>query len=840
MNNKKLSNTITIGIDLGTTNSAIAISRNGNIELIKRGPGEPEYTPSVFGINSSKNKEVGQKAYQRLFRDASDEAFVNYKAEVKRLMGTADTIYFERIDKSMTPEEISAEILISLKEAVKRKYPDFSTMAAVITIPAFFSALQSEATKRAGELAGFKHVVLLQEPIAAAMAYGLNNSEDQNWLVYDLGGGTFDVAIMSSKDGILTVLGQNGDNHLGGKDFDFLIVDEIIIPAIVDKYNLKDFNRNNVNYKAIFDRLKAIAEAYRIELSFDDKVTIDISDRVEYDDKEIIVLIDFTRKQFEELIKPSVQKTLDLAKKTLKESGVKPSSIAKILLVGGPTQIPYVREALKQEFNCEIDFSVDPLTIVAKGACVYGLSQRLPLDILKETHKSSDGKYELELHYDAMTAEEDQTITGKIEKLKDSKEEYNIQIQSESNLYNSSKIRLKNGKFHDEVTIEKGKTNTYWIYLFDKDGNTVPVFPDSFTITQGLTPTNAPIPHTIGVIYAKKSSSNGFKLSEVCFPFFDKGSITPLSKTEVGFKTIKKLKKGEKNNLPIKLYQGDYSNPINNIIVTELAIEGSVLPYNLPEGTELDITISIDKDMSVSVEYYIPSIDKRDNARVDKYSQKVDTKKLAEDLRNQKELIKKVENKLSKDEKDRLDNSVKSLEKSIKNADNDTDERMKSERDMQELKSEVEKIEEKLTVPQLSEEFHEKLDRINSLLEDFEDETERNRIAEVVKEIKIEGEKAITSSDKEILVRLSEQLQELIMAIHQENPTIWIYWLNNIKSRKSELSNQTVADHHIGKAEEAVESEDFEELKLHVRSLFDLLPEDAQDEIGSDMAGITR
>ena len=138
MNNKKLSNTITIGIDLGTTNSAIAISRNGNIELVKRGPGEPEYTPSVFGINSSKNKEVGQKAYQRLFRDASDEAFVNYKAEVKRLMGTADTIYFERIDKSMTPEEISAEILISLKEAVKRKYPDFSTMAAVITIPAFF------------------------------------------------------------------------------------------------------------------------------------------------------------------------------------------------------------------------------------------------------------------------------------------------------------------------------------------------------------------------------------------------------------------------------------------------------------------------------------------------------------------------------------------------------------------------------------------------------------------------------------------------------------------------------------------------------------------------------
>lgn len=836
-NNSKSSSTIAIGIDLGTTNSAIAISRNGNIELIKRGPGEPEYTPSVFGIDKSNNKAVGQKAYDRLNKNASKEEYGNYKAEVKRLMGTADTIHFERLNKSLTPEEVSAEILISLKEALTRKYPDFSTLAAVITIPAFFSALQSEATKRAGELAGFKHVVLLQEPIAAAMAYGFNNSEDQNWLVYDLGGGTFDVALMSSKDGILTVLGQNGDNHLGGKDFDLLIVDEIIIPAIVEKYGLRNFDKNN--HEVIFARLKAIAETAKIELSEYEEVTISVDDDFEIDGKDVSVSINFTRQQFEELIKPSVKKTLDLAKKTLKESGIKTSSIAKILLVGGPTQIPYVRELLKQEFNCEIDSSVDPLTVVANGACVYGLSQRLPLDILKETHKSSDSEYELELHYDAMTAEEDQTITGKIEKLKDSKEEYYIQIQSESNLYNSSKIRLKNGKFHDEVTIEKGKTSRYWIYLFDKDGNTVPVFPDSFTITQGLTPTNAPIPHTIGIIYAKTSSSNGLKLTEACYPFFDKGSITPLSKTE-SFKTIKKLIKGEKNNLPIKLYQGDYSNPSNNIIVTTLAIEGSALPYNLPEGTDLDITISIDKDMSVSVQYYIPSIDIKDDARVDKYAQKVDTKKLAEDLRNQKELIKKVENNLSKDEKDKLDNSVKSLEKSIKNADNDTDDRMKSERDMQDLKSEIEKIEEKLTVPQLSAEFHEKIDRINGLLEDFEDETERNRIAEVVKEIKVEGEKAVASSNKEILVRLSEQLQDLIMAILRENPATWVYWLNNIKSRKSELSNQAVADHHISKAEEAVENEDFEELKLHVRSLFDLLPEDAQDEIGSDMAGITR
>jgi len=253
----------------------------------KAGAGEPEYTPSVFGIDRSDNKVVGQKAYEKLFTRASEEEFVNNKAEVKRLMGTADTIRFERLDSSLTPEEVSAEILKSLKENVTRKYPDFSTIAAVITIPAYFSALQAEATKRAGQIAGFKHVVLLQEPLAAAMAYGFDNSENQNWLVYDLGGGTFDVALISSKDGILTVLENGGDNFLGGKEFDLKIVDEIIKPALLDKFKLKGFDRSSDKYRSIFARLKSIAEKAKIELSQYDKVILEVEDiGRDDDDKE--------------------------------------------------------------------------------------------------------------------------------------------------------------------------------------------------------------------------------------------------------------------------------------------------------------------------------------------------------------------------------------------------------------------------------------------------------------------------------------------------------------------------------------------------------------------------
>ena len=831
---------INIGIDLGTTNSAIAISRNGKVELIKSGPGQPEYTPSVFGIDKSNNKVVGQKAYEKLFKNASDKEFDNYKAEVKRLMGTADTIHFERLNKSLTPEEVSAEILISLKETVSRTYPDFSCISAVITIPAYFSALQSEATKRAGEIAGFKYVVLLQEPIAAAMAYGLNSSENQNWLVYDLGGGTFDVALISSKDGILTVLGQNGDNHLGGKDFDLLLVDEVIKPAIANKYGLKEFDRNNDKYKALFARLKAKAETAKIELSQYDNVTIEIDDIIEADDQELFVSIDFSRKQFEELIKPSVRKTLDLAQKTLKESGVKPSSIAKIILVGGPTQIPYIRESLKQVFNCDIDTSVDPLTVVAHGACVYGLSQRIPQELLEENHKSSVGEHKLELHYDAMTAEEEQTVAGRIEELKDADTDYYVQIQSDSGFYSSSKIKLKNGKFFDQVAIEKGKPNTFWIYLFDKDGNTIPVFPDSFTITHGMTTQGAPIPYAMGVVYRKKSSGTNFEGVEACDQYFDKGAIPPLAETKT-YKTDRKLVKGKNDYLPVKVYEGNDTNPDNNMIVSGIKIDGTKLPYDLPEGTDIDVTIRRDKDMSVFIEVYIPSIELtlRD-AKADIYAQSVDTNKLSSDLEIQKERIKKVEDELPTVEREKLNNSIDSIDSSIKNAENDTDDRMKTHRDLQELKSELDKIEQDRSIPQLNSEFRDKLERLNNLLEDMTDESEKNKIKEVLKEIEELAEKAVKSSDKVMLVRLNEQLQEFIMAILLEKPDIWIYWLNDIKSRKSELSNQAVAEHHISKAEEAIENEDIDELKRHVRELFDLMPEDVEDEIKKDIAGITK
>lgn len=830
---------INIGIDLGTTNSAVAVNYSGKTEIVKNSAGS-DYTPSVFGIDKSGNKIVGVKAYDRLYKSSSDEELQNNRAEVKRLMGTSETIHFSRIDKDLTPEEVSSEILKNLKEDATRKYSDLSTVAAVITIPAHFSSLQAEATKRAGQLAGFKHVILLQEPIAAAMAYGFEKSENENWLVYDLGGGTFDVALISSKDSNLTVLGHSGDNFLGGKDFDLKIIDEVIKPEILNKYKLTDFDRSSKKYGSIFARLKAVAEAAKIELSQYDKTTIEIEDIGDDEDgNEIYISIILTRQQFEEIIKPHVIKTIELVKNTLKESGISQTSVSRIVLVGGPTQIPFIRKSLEDEFKIKVDGSIDPLTVVARGASIFGLSQRVPTDVLNEGRVSLNDEMNATLNYESMTSDEDQTVTGIIEELRDSEDEYFVQIQSDSGFYTSSKIKLRNGKFFDTIAIEKGKTNTYWLYLFDNAGNTVPVFPDSFSVTHGLTVAGAPIPHDIGVVYAKKGFDSGFQMTEVCDPFFEKNSIPPLKKTN-SYKTVKKLEKGKENSLPIKVYEGDSSNPANNETITTLQIDGKKLPYDLVEGTEVDITISIDESRTVTVEAYLPSVELTLNARADTYKQAVNVSELEKDLAVQKERLKSIKNNVSQDEYNQLENTIDDLGTNIKNADIDNDDKNKAERDMRELKTNFDALEQSKEMPQLSSEFEEKIQNAKEVTDELQDGDEKNEVLRELTVLDKEGRKAIETNDKTMLLRVNEQIEQLTFRSLFENPSAWVYMLNLIKEKRSELSSQTDANYFIEKADKAIDENDVEELKRCVRSLLDLLPKETQDEINSSMAGITK
>jgi molecular chaperone DnaK len=838
---RKDNSVIKIGIDLGTTNSEVAINSDGAISIIKNADGS-EYTPSVFGVDKAMNKIVGIKAYDRLYKTSTDDEMKNYKAEVKRLMGTAEKVFFERQNVELSPEEMSAEILKSLKGDVARNYPELPVIAAVITVPAHFSALQAEATKRAGLLAGFKHVVLLQEPIAAAMAYGFDNSDDQNWLVYDLGGGTFDVALISSKDGILTVIGHGGDNFMGGKDLDLKIVEEVIKPAILEKYNFKNFDRNNKKYKSTFAKLKAIAEAAKINLTQYKSVPIDVENiGTDEDGKDIYISTTLDRSKFEKLIAPAIAKTVELTKKTLEDSGVKTSSIAKIVMVGGPTQIPFVRQTIEKEFKIKIDTSIDPLTVVAKGACIFGLSQRVPDDILLDNHETEVHEEHVNLDYESMTSDDDQTIIGVLGSLKDSDSDYYIQIQSDSGFYTSSKIKLRNGKFFDTIAIEKGKTNAYWLYLFDDKGGVIPIFPDSFSITHGMTTNGSPIPHEIGVIYAKKDINNNFSGTEICDAFFEKSSIPPLKKTETYY-TVKKLEKGKDTKLPIKVYEDQHgsANPETVHTLTTLNVEGLMLPYDLPEKTAIDITISIDESRTTTVEAYIPSIDRTLNVRADEYAQSIDSDELKKDLNIQKERLHKAKSQIPSSEYEKLTNDIDNITENVKNADLDVDDKSKAERDLRELKTNLNGLEERKELPKLKEEVLEGLGDASSIIEALDPNDEKTELLDQLDVLKSEVKKAIDAEDKTMLIRLNEQIRQIAFSALRENPAVWIMWLENIKSRKSELTNQSDGEFYVNKADKAVENGDVEELKRCVRNLIELLPEDVQDQINESVAGITK
>lgn len=831
---------IQIGIDLGTTNSEVAVNNKGNIEIVKNIFND-EYTPSVFGFGKSKNKVVGKVSYERLYKDPSPEEFLNNKGEVKRLMGTSETINFPRVNEDMTPEQISSEILISLKEDVARKYKDIPNIGVVITVPAYFSVLQAEATKRAGNLAGFKHVVLIQEPIAAAMAYGFMNSRNENWLVYDLGGGTFDVALISSKDGSLSVLGHNGDNFLGGKNFDLEIVDKIIVPEILKKYTIKDFNRGNIKYGTEFAKLKGQAEKAKIYLSQQEETVIEIENFKDDLGEEVYLNIPFSRKKFEGLIKTFVDKTIELSKETIKESGINHSSIAKIILVGGPTVIPYIQKRLESELKIEVDKSSDPLTVVARGACIYGISQKIPKELLEQKENKNKSEMSLQLNYDTLTSETEEMVVGVIDELKEIDDEYYIQIQSEGGFFSGSKQKIKNGKFKEIVTLEPNKTNLFWIYLFDHKGNPILLDTDSFQITHGLSVSGSPIAHSIGVGVARRNYTGGktTSLVEQFDVYFERNSILPLKDTK-SYRTVKKLVKGDKNNaLPIKVREGESSNPDQNEFLCDLKLTGENLPYDLPEGSEIEVTISMNESREVTVEAFIPSIDLTFNVRGTDHAETLDIEKMEGQFNIQSERAEKLEKTCTPEEKSKLNNLIKSLGISLGAGKVDEEEKRKADKELRDLKNKLDQMEQIKELPQLKIEFNELTTSMNQIIDEVGSQKDKQIHEDQLKILKTEGYTAIENEDKILLSRIVEQLKELKNKILFSNPAMWLHSFNQLIQEDHEWISDKEAQYYLQKGQRAIETGDTDELQRCVRSLLLLLPVSEQAEVKNSMSGIT-
>ena len=346
-----------IGIDLGTTNSCVAVMEGGEPVVIANSEGA-RTTPSVVGFTKTGDRLVGQVAKRQAITNPE-----NTVSSIKRQMGTDHKVTLN--GKEYTPQQVSAMILQKLK-ADAEAYLGEPVTEAVITVPAYFNDSQRQATKDAGTIAGLNVKRIINEPTAASLAYGIDKEADQKIMVYDLGGGTFDVSIIEMGDGVTEVLATNGDTHLGGDDFDQRVID-----WMADAFQTEngiDLRKD----KMAAQRLKEAAEKAKIELSsaMSTQINLPFITADATGPKHLDMTL--TRAKFNELTADLVDRTMGPVRKALQDAGLRPSDLKKVLMVGGSTRIPAVYDAVKKELNCEPFKGINPDECVAVGAAIQG------------------------------------------------------------------------------------------------------------------------------------------------------------------------------------------------------------------------------------------------------------------------------------------------------------------------------------------------------------------------------------------------------------------------------------------------------------------------------------
>jgi molecular chaperone DnaK len=608
---------ITHGIDLGTTNSALCKVTRGEVKIIKNSQ-QKDTTVSCIAISKRQTMLAGDKAFNLLKQDRNlalmrkSEGESNVYIEFKRTMGTDKKYNSSHMNKEYSSEDLSAEVLKILKSYDK----DEEFQSVVITVPAMFNDNQNAATSRAAKLAGFKQVELLQEPIAAAMQYGLDSSvKDAKILVFDFGGGTFDAALIDAKEGVFQVKDTEGDNKLGGKNLDMAIVNEILIPKLRSTFKIDSYLENDEIKSLLVNALKKYADEAKIALSFEEshKVESEFGEFPEDDNGEEIDL-DFTisSNDLEPVLGPIFQQAIDLTKKLIERNNIDKSKIT-LLLVGGPTFSPILRKMLTEQI-CTPDTSVDPMTVVAKGAALYATT----FDVAEEIVDEQRDETKLQLEFPSLkshTVEDKFDLVVKVNKAKTQgtiADKLFCEVTNDYGSYNSGKIALTSdfGDIIEDVLLESNKPNNFTVTITDEAGSKVDCEPNEFTVFQGLEPGSATLPYHYGIeIFDSKKG----KLVLSPIPGLEKNNTFPALGEKSGLRTTSDIKPGSNNSIKIPIYQGHAeamdTRAINSGFVHMIEIQAEKFPRFCPEGTEVNIQMTVNSGSDISLTFEIPSFD---------------------------------------------------------------------------------------------------------------------------------------------------------------------------------------------------------------------------------------
>lgn len=593
-----------IGIDLGTTNSAIC-SYDGESVRLYKSPEQNDVTPSAIFIDRRGNKYLGKRAYDSAAKNPDNAA-----TRFKRMMGTSTPITLSAANLTLTPEECSAEILKLCFGYLPEDIRNSGETGTVITVPAAFNQMQKDATLAAAEMAGLGQVALMQEPVAAVMCIMKHRKGDGVFLVFDLGGGTLDIAIAESTNGRVNLLSHGGVAMCGGTDFDRAILDNIVKPWLRTHFQLPEDFVAQAKYKSLLRMCLWAAEKAKIELSSRESAVISLTESDLYvrdeSGNEIYVDITLTRQELDSLIGPKVEEAIASARDTLAKAGLSADDVERIVFVGGPTQYKPLRDRVAFELSIAPSSDVNPMTAVAEGAAVF--AESIDWKSQNRGRKSSrgtlsaGGRLNLMFGFQARTPD----TRAKIVALPgdDVLPGAEFQVDSLDTGWSSGRVALKD-KATLEVTLTKPGENTFKIFVFDAEGGPILLAEDRIVITRTAAMIDAiPASHSIGVEAREKLGGH-----LVLDYLVREGDPLPKKGKKI-FKTEESLKAGSGGSIKFKLWEGDITSPItDNRFIGMFEIKGSDFETGvIIAGSELHCEFEILDSGNIKMEVSVPSI----------------------------------------------------------------------------------------------------------------------------------------------------------------------------------------------------------------------------------------
>lgn len=824
--------TIDFGIDLGTTNSVLSMwSKSGRVEVLKNIE-QSQITPSAVWEDEKSQLRIGQVAKNATaLRNESG----NVKVEFKQDMGRKTPLKFSRSGRAMNPEELSAELLKELRSTARMRTGE-DMEAAVITIPAAFPKAAIYATNKAAELAGFVSSPLCLEPVAAALAFNEQHSaEDGFWLVFDFGGGTFDAAIVRSRNEEFEIVTHAGDDQLGGKLIDWAVIDNILIPYVQREFDLPDFSRHSEDpkIKTAIARLKLATEEAKIRLSLAETADVEVDKFLETDAGTLPFEFELRRADVSRMAEPFFHRAINKCRQALRDERLDAGDIGKLVLVGGPTQMPVLREMLADGnigLGIEVDYSVDPMTAVAEGAGVFARTQRMPRKPADSMATPDGGALHLSLEYEPAGPEEEVDVLGRLT-LPDGSAAANwtIEFVRGNGDWSSGKVKLDvDGKFWTELLADDGE-NSYTIEVCDESGAARQCGPERISYLRKATFREIPLLETIAIAKADNTP-------EVVF---QKGLALPLKKTLVR-KQVERVVKGDPDTMiRIPFVEGSNSPADRNILMHAMMIAGDhpKVTRDIPPNSDVEVTVTIDESNRINIVAYVPFLDEDFEDIFDPARPDVDAQSLERETKQEIERFRTLEDRVAESgspraremlaefSAGRLVEEVEAGLAALGRADEAPDLLLNRLRDLRVGNDQIEAI---LQWPQLVQKAGEEKEWAEKIVNASayatpEDQLELKRIDDL-------HDQAVTSEDVDLIRRVSDDYNDLYWKVAVKDPAYWARRFQHLREHRASMSDQALANDLFAQGHRSIDNNDVDGLKSAVRQLNQLLPRDVEPE----------